>query len=190
MGIKKRIKERIKNSLSDLDLITLSLIGSNDSESIKDNTHFQKEMFLISINRDNLWSRVNFIPHAFGQYSESAEESLKTLRSYGLIDKKAIRLNENGKELYKTVISKLSDEDRKMIQDFKDLLNDLTNDEMLVLMYYSYPEFSVESTVKKDIERVRIPCAISLYQKGKVSLQKAAYLAGLNLEKFMNLIKK
>ena len=189
MGIKERIKNRLKNNLSELDIVALSLIGSNN-ESVKDKTHFQKEIFLIAINDEKLWNKANFIAHSFGQYSEPAEESLRNLRGYELVAENNIRLSSFGKEIYESLKASLPKEKREMIRDFKNLLNNLNQDELLVLMYYTYPEFSVESTVKEKIEKVRVPCALSLYKKKKVSLQKAAYLAGIPLEKFVKLTKE
>jgi predicted HTH domain antitoxin len=72
------------------------------------------------------------------------------------------------------------------ILDYKEFLNDLTQDELLLFTYVSYPEFKAESAVYDRVIRKRIPIAVSLYKKGKVSLEKAAFLAGLPVEKFLD----
>ncbi|HNW81239.1 MAG TPA: UPF0175 family protein, partial [Methanoregulaceae archaeon] len=65
-------------------------------------------------------------------------------------------------------------------------LNDLSRDEILLFSYVSYPDFIEKSAVYERVIRKRIPAAISLYEKEKVSLEKAAFLAGLPVEEFLD----
>ena len=67
-------------------------------------------------------------------------------------------------------------------------MNDLTEDEILLFTYVSYPKFKSESAVYERVIK-RIPVAVSLYNKGKVSLEKAAFLAGLPIEKFLDKVR-
>ncbi|MEI7857826.1 MAG: hypothetical protein WCH85_10025, partial [Methanomicrobiales archaeon] len=69
---------------------------------------------------------------------------------------------------------------------YKEFLNDLSRDEILLFVYVSYPDFMEKSAVCERVIRKRIPTAISLYKKEKVSLEKAAFLAGLPVEKFLD----
>ena len=45
--------------------------------------------------------------------------------------------------------------------DFKDFLNDLTRDELLVFTYVSFPKFTTESGIKDEIYSKRKPSAVS-----------------------------
>jgi hypothetical protein len=71
------------------------------------------------------------------------------------------------------------------IGDFKQFLNDLTLDELLLFIYISYPKYRKDSAISDWVIRKRIPTAGSLYRKGKISLEKAAFLAGLSIENFL-----
>ena len=74
------------------------------------------------------------------------------------------------------------------IKEFKGFLNDLTKDELLAFTYFSYPsqnELEKESIEYKDLIPKRKRLAISMYQKGKISAQKAAQIAGEHLEDFL-----
>jgi len=79
-----------------------------------------------------------------------------------------------------------TEDETEAIEDFKKFLNDLTGDELLLFIYVSHPEYTEESAVRDDVLGKRLPTAISLYKKGKVSLEKAAFLAGLPIEKFLD----
>ena len=82
--------------------------------------------------------------------------------------------------------SAFTDEQIEAIQGYKEFLNDLSRDEILLFFYVSYPDFTEKSAVYERVTRKRIPAAISLYNKEKVSLEKAAFLAGLPAEKFLD----
>jgi predicted HTH domain antitoxin len=81
------------------------------------------------------------------------------------------------------------DKNKELVCDIKKEFNDLSINELLLFMYVTYPETAENSDVREKILRERCPTALSLLRKGKVSLQKAAELAGMNLEAFVQLAK-
>ena len=82
-----------------------------------------------------------------------------------------------------------SDNETAAIEDFKAFINDLTGDELLLFIYITFPEYAPESARLLDIVRRRAPLSTSLYRKGKVSLAKAAFLAGMNMESYLDYIE-
>jgi len=60
---------------------------------------------------------------------------------------------------------------------------------MLAIVYFTYPEMTFESLVKQRIDRKREQLAINLLKKGKVSISKAAEMAGMPLDSFYDLLK-
>jgi len=76
------------------------------------------------------------------------------------------------------------------IEDFKAFINDLSVDEVLLFVYVTYPEYTYESARLHNILQKRKPLSASLYRKGKVSLEKAAFLAGMNLESYLDYLKR
>jgi len=184
-------KEKILDKLSELDLLILALFYADMARPIKDELFFQKEMFLVVNFIKEIKSAADFIPHILGPYSEPVEISLKNLISVNLIEKnpRGYQITKFGKEIFEKSIHKISPEKIEAIEDFKKFLNDLSKDELLVFTYFSYPDMRKESAVFERVKRKRLPASISLYKKGKVSLEKAAFLSGLPMEKFIEILR-
>ena len=70
----------------------------------------------------------------------------------------------------------------------KTLCHGITNDELLALTYFSFPEMTEESLVKKRIWTKREKLALGLYRKNKISLEKAVEISGLKYKEFLNLL--
>jgi len=180
--------EDIVEDLTDLDLAILKLLQAGDNHPLKGEVAFQNEMFLIADYIDKIREQAGFIPHTFGPYSEAAENGMRNLKSFGLVEEKyhEYHITPNGIAALDKVKPVFSLEEIEAIGEFKAFLNDLTRDEILLFTYVSYPKFKEESAVCERVIRKRIPVAVSLYKKGKVSLEKAAFLAGLQVEKFLD----
>lgn len=179
--------EDIVEDLTDLDLAILQLLHAGDNDPLRGKVAFQKEMFLIADYIEKIREQAEFIPHTFGPYSEAAENEMGNLRSLGLVKKQdhEYHITPTGIAALDKIGPAFSIEEIEAIGDFKKFLNDLSRDEILLFTYVSYPEFKEESAVYDRVLRKRIPTAISLYKKGKISLEKAAFLAGLPVEKFL-----
>jgi uncharacterized protein YwgA len=183
--------EDIVEDLTDLDLAILQLLHAGDNNPLKGKVAFQKEMFLIADYIEKIREQAEFIPHTFGPYSEAAENEMGNLRSLGLVKEKdhEYHITSNGIAALNKAKPAFTEEETEAIQDYKEFLNDLTEYELLLFIYVSYPQFKEESAVYDRVIRKRIPTAISLYKKGKVSLEKAAFLAGLPVEKFLDQVR-
>ena len=184
------LKKRVLENISEFDYLILTLFYINDSEAIRDDLFFQKELFLIVNFIKEMEPIADFIPHILGPYSEPAEISLANLTSVNLIEKSPsnFHLTEFGKDVSKEVIKKIPDYKLDAIKDFKALLNNLTKDELLVFTYFSFPKMTTESGIYSDVKKNRIASSISLYGKGKVSLEKATFLSGLPMSRFVELV--
>lgn len=180
--------EDIVEDLTDLDLAILQLLHAGDNDPLKGKVAFQKEMFLIADYIKKIREITEFIPHTFGPYSEAAENEMGNLKSLGLVKEQGHKyhITPTGIAALTEAKPAFTDEEIEAIQDYKEFLNDLSRDEILLFVYVSYPDFIEESAVYEQVIRKRIPTATSLYKKGKVSLEKAAFLAGLPVEKFLD----
>lgn len=180
--------EDIVEDLTDLDLATLQLLYACNNAPLKGDVVFQKEMFLIADYIDKIREQAEFIPHTFGPYSEAAENGMRNLKSLKLVDEKyhEYHITPDGVAVLRKARFAFTAEQVDAIQGFKEFLNDLSRDEILLFVYVSYPDFTEKSAVCDRVIRKRVPTAISLYKKGKVSLEKAAFLAGLPVEKFLD----
>lgn len=180
--------EDIVEDLNDLDLAILQLLHAGNNAPLKGEVAFQKEMFLIVDYIEKIREQAKFIPHTFGPYSKAAENEMRNLKSRGLVEEKyhEYQITPNGVAALGKAKSAFTEEQVEAIRDFKEFLNDLSRDEILLFVFVSYPDIIEKSTVYERVIRKRIPTAISLYKKEKVSLEKAAFLAGLPVEMFLD----
>lgn len=166
----------------------LALLGSQNCARVPAKLWLEKELFLLSKLRRRLAEEAEFFPYLKGPYSEVADVALEDLKRVGLVDYDEyggdIRLTPAGEWLVAELEGAIPADVRKEIDDTKAFLNSLSEDELLVFTYFSYPEMVTGSVVKEHAESVRVPRAIALYKKGKVSLEKGAELAGLPLSDF------
>lgn len=175
----------ISKSLDNVEKIFLMLLRAGKNKPIPGNLWLQKEMFMIAKNLQPLENYLEFQPHLQGPYSESVENKLQNLEYKGFVSKRDrnIELTERGKEIVNEFYPSASKELIDLIEDVKNFVNDLTQDELLLYVYYTYGMAS-ESYELENIEQKREKLAKRLYKKGKVSLEKASELAGLSIFKF------
>lgn len=178
--------DELLEDMSELQKTIVLLLKANDNEAIKGKTWFQKELFLIAKNVKEVAEEASFGSDMFGPYSETAKEQLEQLELDDLVNKEGskVQLTRFGSEIARKIEQKTPKQRLEMIAEFKALLNDLNDDEVLTFIYFTFPEFTEESLVLDKINRNRKPVAIKLYKKGKISLQRAAEIAGEPLEKF------
>jgi len=168
----------------------LLLANSKNREPIKGESWLQKELFLLSKNSSKLEESTSFESDLFGPFSEEARTEIDELVLDELLEKQGNRIiiTSFGEEIVSRIRNELSQGEMNLIEDIKELLNDMTLDELLVFTYFTYPEMTDASMVLNEMERKRLSVSIQLYKKRKVSMEKAAELAGIPLERFMNLI--
>lgn len=174
--------------IEDLSLtqkVSILLLGANNFQPVKGKKWFQKELFLISQNIEELKEEADFESDFIGPYSEMADEELDQLRREGIINKGIIKLTSYGQDIHQKLQHEFSPIIMQIISDMKNFLNDLTEDELLGFIYYSYPQMKIDSIEFTRIEKIRKPIAISLFRKGKVSLGVAAIIAGLSREELI-----
>jgi uncharacterized protein YwgA len=185
------IYDRIVKNITDLELLILALLYADNKEGIKGDLFLQKELFLVVNLIKEMKSKADFIAHFLGPYSEPIEQSLRNLLSYKLVEKRGGKycITQSGTNVFEELQHRLSRDHLEAIEDFKLFLNDLFQDELLVFIYCSFPAFTTESTIKREIFKKRLPVAIGLYKKGKVSLEKAASLSGISLEDLIDIMR-
>ena len=197
MGAKPKIKsvnwEIDVNSLSPLQALILLLLDANEGKPVKGKTWLQKEMFLLVHNtgKEEIIQGAQFEPHHYGPYSETIDAELDILRMMGLVEINGpISLKPKGRRLASKLRKIVSNDFLELVEEIKENLNDLSEDELLAYIYFTFPNMTTESRVLERIKRKRERLAVSLYKKGKVSLSKAAQIAGMSVGDFIELLKK
>lgn len=181
------IKKRILENLTETQKYTLLLLSANNYQPVKGKLWFQKELFLLAKNSDELAEQTDFEADFMGPYSESADEELEQLEYAKVVENEGnkLKLTGLGRDIAEILGKNTSDEEKEMIEDFKSELNDLTEDELLGFIYYTYPEMTRESVKFEKIKPKRKNIALSLYAKSKISLGKALEIAGMNIDTFI-----
>lgn len=178
------------SALNEEEKIILYSLGASNNSPINNKTKLQKMLFLISNVFPDYQELIDFEPHLFGPYSEDVEVIIEDLIRIGLVDNKGNKyfLTKKGIDLYSHL--KPKNDLMHVIEDYKEFLNDLTNNELLTFIYVSYPEYIEESVKWDELKRRRVPIAISLLEKQKVSFSKAAQIAGLSVKEFEDTLIK
>lgn len=185
--------ERILSHLNTMQKSALLLFDSGDQSPINGLTSYQKQLFFIANYDQNVGDEADFEPYYYGPFSQPAETALEVLISYGLVEnsggKNYYSLTELGKELVSSL--KVNPEfDLEQIEEVKDLFSGMTENELILFTYVLHPEYTTESKIKSDILAKRVAHASSLYRKGKVGLEMAAYLADLSMEEFLDRLRR
>jgi len=146
-----------------------------------------KMVFLASLDfpelREELEPRPSMYKDVF--YDENIAEAIESLKFDGLIEGDTL-LQLSSKELPFL----LSDKEKDIYEEIIDLFKDTTDDEVLAIFYYKlYDQIKILKPLKR-IESNRKKLALGLYQKGKISIEAASEIAGMNIKDFMEMLKK
>lgn len=170
-------------------LLLLAAPGNQPSghEPIKGKTWLQKEMFFISKNVPELVEATGFEDYRFGAYSDVLDDVLDQFITdrYVEVDSGKIQLTGKGAPFAKHLWEGASKNEKDIVQEIKELLNDMTNDELLGFSYSAYPSMKRFSDFTETFEAEKVKIATALLRKGKVSREKAAEIAGLPLTEFL-----
>jgi len=177
---------KVDDDLNNAEKIFLLLLSENNKEPIQGNLWIQKEVFLLSKNLKPLEDYLDYEAHLQGPFSESVKNIVDNLQYLGLVKKinGKIKLTKKGDDIASKFKEGASKEIIDLIQDIKSFMNELSKEELLLYVYFTYPEMTEESVEFEDIKSKREKIALDLYHKGKVSLEKAAELSGLSLSEF------
>jgi len=180
--------------LNNVNKFILLLLGARDYAPVSGEIYLQKEMFLLQNLFPVLKDETDYRPYLLGPHSNVVEEKLNELISSNLIMSETgkIKLTPRGVQVFDILRTRSTAYEIQKVGEFKELLNDMTRHELLVFTYFSYPsqmELEKESTEYKDLLHRRKQLAVSIYLKDKVSAQKAAQIAGMYLEDFLEELK-
>lgn len=163
------------------------------NEKIPGNTWLQKQMFLLEKIMPKI--QFQFNEHNYGAYSPTLTALTKQNINSQLIKQQGIEgtgklwLAEDGLEIAKKYWNDVPDNEKKSIVEVKKFMNDMGLWELIAYSYSTFPETTENSDVVKQFEETRIDSACSLFMRKKISVEKAASIAGLSLEDFISELK-
>ena len=173
-----------------LDALIIAVLFSNNSEPIKGRLWLQKIVFVLDRNIEQI--KAIFDGYYIGPYSERVTLALERFIGSGYVDITSsgkIFLTDKGKELASSIIKKITKEKYDLINEVKEFLNGMNRIELIAFTYSTFPEYTDKSDVYEEYLRTRLQASISLYKKGKISLEKASEIAGIPLVEYIKIIK-
>jgi len=172
-------------------LLLYAPVFSERPEPIQGGTWLQKEMYVISKNF-SLMEEAAYESYRYGSFSEIVDEIKDQYQISRYLEKTngSIRLTAKGEKTASEIWQGVDDNTKRLVQDIKREYNDMKLWELLLFMYVTYPETAENSDVKDKVLRNRLQLAQNLLKRKKVSLQKAAELAGVKIEDFIQQLKK
>lgn len=156
-----------------IKIITLLLSGAE--RPINSKVNFQKELFLIVKSFPKFESIFSFIPHRLGPYSNSAEYTIENYPDLFALDKKGLKLTQEGKSLAQGILKESTPEKRekllKSIELIRSIYDQLTDDEFMFLIYKTYG-YTEKSDVFEKLMRNKNMIASRLYKKGVITYKR------------------
>jgi uncharacterized protein YwgA len=166
--------------------IVLLLFGVDD-KPIKGDLHLQKEIFLLTKSNPKLQNLFNFKKHIFGPYSQLladiVEEPLYHDKAFMKINSN-ILLTPQGRSEFKKIKSdkdsqKIVDELEKVLSLIRSIYDKLSGDELLFLIYATYPEYLEKSAVSDKLfknKSMKKRIVSGLLSKGVITESRASEL--------------
>ncbi len=177
-------------SLDETEKLVLYSIGALECTPLRSKVKLQKLHFLLSRTFPDLEDLFEFEPHLLGPYSDVVESVLEDLMSLGLVQQtgSSYELTRSGQTVFAALHP--TGELASVMEDFKEFLNDLPDDEILVFIYVFYPGYIGESAKWEALKGRRVDIAVSLLKKAKISFSKALELSGLPMGQFTALLRE
>lgn len=178
---------KISDSLTDLDKLLLFAVGL-DGKNLRTKVKLQKFIFLFTRALPYLFEDpIIFVPHKKGPYSEEIEDVILTLIDNGLLVKDKYVLSELGIDVYNSL--SLPSEIEDLMIDIKDLLCILNENELLTLIYASFPDFTKNSEYWDSLKPYLIDNVSNMYLKGAITYTKALEISNLSPDDFNDIVR-
>ena len=176
-----------------LEKVILLLLYLKDKLPIFGKLRLQKMVFLISQDIPELEEELDFEAYKYGMYDQTIDDTLEGLELDEFVaikeDDNKIMITPKGVEKAKELVKEFSKK-VGILEEVKELFTDLTEDEILALIYSKFPEFAKYSEKLEEIKKKRKNLAISLYIKRKVSLEAASEIAGTSIKEFIGMLRE
>ena len=175
--------------LNVVDEVVLLLLRAKNHEPVPGRLFLQKEVFTLRREVPGLSDELRFDSHLLGPHSDVLESEAEQLGLSGFVDVSAgvYKLTARGSDLADEVARSAPVAVLRGIEQTKHLINDLSQDELLALVYFGTEaqEIEAESVEFKRIRSNRIPLALRLLKKDKVSPSRAAEIAGISVDELI-----
>jgi len=176
------------NSVQTIEKYIIILLGVDD-RPIPSLTHLQKEMFVLSKGIPKIGDFIKYQKHYLGPYSEDLSDIVKEpvyyLNAFKQDSKQGYKITEEGKDILKKMIES-NKENPKFLQlvslakMVRKLYDRLSRDELLLLIYITYNEYTEFSSVSDKLlsPLKKHELARSLLNKGLITESRFKEIIG------------
>ena len=176
--------DSVLRSLNSMEKLMLYAASSNTQE-LKSKVKMQKVLFLVSKALPKAFgSELRFEAHKKGPYSQTVDDYLNALQDIGLMDLPSCTLTDTGQTIVDDVVPR--EPLKGIVDSMKDIVVHLSEDEMLLMIYNDYPEYRRNSEEWARISAIRQSLAERMLSKHVVSVARAAELAGVSEQQFLD----
>lgn len=162
------------------------------NESIRGSTWLQKQMYELSTVIPEM--KVNFDEYHFGTFNSALNSIQVQNENSNLIDQRSregpLRLTPRGMIVAEKIWNESTPDEQRLVYETKKFFNEMRYWEIIAFSYSAHPETTANSEIKTNFEKKRLPAAIDLFKKRKISFKKAASIAGVSTEKFKEYLSK
>lgn len=135
--------------------------------------HLEKELFLLSQANSVVNKILEFVPHSYGPYSDIIRDLVHDSR-YFTIDNGKIKLTSIGKKKYLEITTKYRNDQRfrkflSLLKMIRRIYDKLSIDELLLLIYITYPEYRINSVYYEELLKKKDQIAKELLRKGLIT---------------------
>lgn len=175
--------------LNAVDRLILLLLRAGRSTPVPGPLYLQKEAYALRAVDSELRRDLAFEPHLLGPFSDALAAEVEQLELSGMVVLEAghYRLSTQGLREAEKVSLESSGGLLGAVEETKALLNDLSRDELLALVYFGTQGegFEEESVEYRRVRGERHSIAQALLKRGKVSTSKAAEIAGVGVDEII-----
>ncbi len=186
----RKSMELANPNLESDERIVLFSIGALRNTPLRSKVKLQKLLFLVTEVFPEWDEFLEYDSHLLGPYSERVDNILEDLVVLGLVgrSKSSYSLTKAGCNVFDNLNPK--PQFIEVLEDFKEFLNDLPDDQILTFVYVFYPEYIGESARWENLKKDRVKNAIAMLSRGKISFSKAAQVAGMSPGEFSALLER
>ena len=181
--------EKMLASCNQLHRIIILLAASNGGEPIRGGTRLEKMVFMLT--RGEGWEGFpcGYAAGECGPHSNVVEEEACRLEEAGVLrtDGGNVSVTQLGMEIASKIAGGENRLTLAMIDEHKDMFNDLTADELLAYVYTAYPGMSARSPAYDRVMPDREQHVMSMLKKEKITSERASELLGRPLEDVLEL---
>jgi len=175
MGVEMSSQSDLESLIEIIERYIILLLGVDD-KPIPSIFHLEKELFILCKANPNVARNLEFIPHSYGPYSDVVR-NLVYDSSYITIINGRIYLNDAGRKIYEELVKTYGENPRfkqflELLKMIRRIYDKLSTEELLFLIYITYPEFRENSVYYEELVKKKDKLASSLLRKGLITKQR------------------